>query len=209
MGVFIYTALAACTCILIISLILQRQFPYKKYDVVLSTIMIGTGIALMLYGAYDVENSIGKNLWYIGVFTVIGAVMGTFINLAIKIGRKQDRYKFHVVGHMIGFLACAIQVITYFYREYRWTSFHVEQFSIFIMVMVSILFVCIAVFLHRIFFMCAAIFPSLYAMIYLSIPLMIVSNSLLIIAALLMTIEYEKKKRVSKRVEYFRGKGQL
>ncbi|KYG37435.1 hypothetical protein AZF08_06115 [Bacillus gaemokensis] len=188
---------------------LQKQFPDKKYDVFLSIVVTAAGIFLMLYGAYGVDISIGKNLWYIGMFIVIGSVTGTLINITIRVGRKQGRYKFHVVGHVIGFLGCAIQVIIYFYQEYQWTFFDIEKVFIFIMVMVSILFVCIAVFLHRIFFMCAAIFPSLYAMIYLSIPWMIVSNSLLVIAALLMTTEYEKKKRVDKRVEYFRGKGYL
>ncbi|WP_257151596.1 hypothetical protein [Bacillus pseudomycoides] len=35
----------------------------------------------------------------------------------------------------------------------------------------------------------------------------IVSNSLFVMGALLMTAEYKKKRRVDKRVEYFSGKG--
>lgn len=36
---------------------------------------------------------------------------------------------------------------------------------------------------------------------------LIISNSLFVMGALLMTMEYKKKQRVDKRVEYFRGKG--
>ncbi|MBO1579596.1 hypothetical protein [Bacillus sp. XF8] len=209
MSVFIYTVLAAFACILISSLILQKRFPYKKYDVFLSIIVIASGIALMFYGAYGVDVSVGRNLWYIGVFIVIGAVTGTLISIAVRFGKRRDRYKIHVFGHILGFLGCTIQIITYFYQEYQWTFFDVEKFFIFIMLIVSILFVCIAVFFHRIFFMCVAIFPSVYAMTYLSIPWMIINNTLIIMGALLMTMEYKKKRRVSKRVEYFRGKGYL
>ncbi|WP_243765460.1 hypothetical protein [Bacillus arachidis] len=207
MRVFIYIALIACTCMLMSSLILQKKFLYKKYDVFLSTIIIGVCITLMFYGFYGVDISIGRPLWYVAVFILIGVVTGTLISLAVKLGRQQDRYKFHVFGHMLGFLGCGIQVIAYFYEEYQWRFFNMELFISFFLILLTTLSVCIAVFFHRIFFMCAAIFPSLLTMQHLSMFWIIVSNSLFVMGALLMTTEYKKKRRVDKRVEYFRGKG--
>ncbi|MGH1145395.1 hypothetical protein [Bacillus pseudomycoides] len=207
MRVFIYIALIACTCMLISSLILQKKFLYKKYDVFLSTIMIGVCITLMLYGFYGVDISIGRPLWYVAVFILIGVVTGTLISLAVKLGRQQDRYKFHVFGHMLGFLGCGIQIIAYFYEEYQWRFFNMELFISFFLILLTTLSVCIAVFFHRIFFMCVAIFPSLLTTQHLSMFWIIVSNSLFVMGALLMTTEYKKKRRVDKRVEYFKGKG--
>lgn len=189
------------------SLILQKKFLYKKYDVFLSTIMIGVCIILMLYGFYGVDISIGRPLWYVAVFILIGVVTGTLISLAVKLGRQQDRYKFHVFGHVLGFLGCGIQVIAYFYEEYQWRFFNMELFISFFLILLTTLFICIAVFFHRIFFMCVAIFPSLLTTQHLSMFWIIVSNSLFVMGALLMTTEYKKKRRVDKRVEYFRENG--
>ncbi|PHG26180.1 hypothetical protein COI60_32200, partial [Bacillus toyonensis] len=189
------------------SLILQKKFLYKKYDVFLATIIIGVCITLMLYGFYGVDISIGRPLWYVAVFILIGVVTGTLISLAVELGRQQDRYKFHVFGHMLGFLGCGIQVIAYFYEEYQWHFFNMGLFISFFLILLTMLSVCIAVFFHRIFFMCVAIFPSLLTMQHLSMFWLIISNSLFVMGALLMTMEYKKKQRVDKRVEYFRGKG--
>lgn len=205
--VFIYIALVSCTCMLINSLVLQKKFSYKKYDVFFAIIMIGLCIIFIIYSFYAVDISIGRQLWYIGLFILIGVLTGTLISLAWKLGKRQDRYIIHVFGHMLGFLGCGIQAVAYFYIEYQWHFFNMEIFVSFFLILLTILFVCIAVFFHRIFFMCVASIPGFLTTQHVSMFWVIISNSLLVMGALLMTTEYKKKRRIDKRVEYFRGKG--
>lgn len=207
MKVFIYIALVSCICMLISSLVLQKKFLYKKYDIFLSITMIGLCITFMIYSFYGVDISIGRQLWYIGLFILIGVLTGTLISSAWKLGRRQDRYKIHVFGHILGFLVCGIQAAAYFYVESQWDFFNREIFISFFLILLTILLVCIAVFFHRIFYMCVAIIPGLLTTQHVSMFWIIISNSLLVLGALLMTTEYKKKRRVDKRVEYFRGKG--
>lgn len=209
MKVFVYIALVSCICMLISLLVLQKKFSYKKYDVFLAIIIIGLCISFLIYSFYGVDVSIGRQLWYIGLFILIGVLTGTLISLAEKIGRRQDRYKIHVLGYILGFLGCGIQAVAYFYIEYQWHFFNMEIFISFFLVILTTVFVCIAVFFHRIFFMCVASIPGLLITQHVSMFWIIISSSLLVMGALLMTTEYKKKRRVDKRVEYFKEKGYL
>ncbi|MFD0769282.1 YesK family protein [Bacillus sp. CGMCC 1.60114] len=204
-NLFICIGITAFTFIIMTSWIIRKNSKSGKYDIIIGPVVIAASLIYILYCTHSIVGWEGVTRSFLGIFIIIGTVMGMLVNMIIKISLINKRYIVHVIGYIIGFLGCYIHLSSTLQVIYQnQTYFQIEI----ILAIMATTIVYRAAIRNNPELMCMAITPTIVA---LRFPFwwLIMGNFMYVLAGLLLTTEYtnKKTKQKDKRLKHFKQHG--